>query len=350
MNTPRRQALDPSAATARCCRRPSGITLIELMVALAIGSFLMIGAVTVLMQSKTAFRVLEAVSRLQENARFALDVLEPDIRMASYFGLTSRSDKIQGRATPQAPTPPGFRVGNDCGANWTINVAEEVSGTNNGYRWTCPAFGRAAQPAADSLVLRRVSGNPIVPPLEGGTLYMQSARFQDSQLFVGPSLPVGHLPTTSQTHRFIVNGYYVSAHSSLDTPDNSVPSLRVKTLVGGARGPRIVDQEVLPGVEDFQIQFGIDTDVVGAAARGAINRYVNPDDPILDLFSAAFNPDVTILAVRLWVRLRAERPENGFTDTMNYTYADQNVPAPNDQFRRTVISKTIYLRNARLPI
>ena len=294
MNTPRRQALDPSAATARCCRRPSGITLIELMVALAIGSFLMIGAVTVLMQSKTAFRVLEAVSRLQENARFALDVLEPDIRMASYFGLTSRSDKIQGRATPQAPIPPGFRVGNDCGVNWTINVADEVNGTNNSYRWTCPAFGRAAQPAADSLELRRVSENPIEPPLEGGTLYVQSTRFQDSQLFVGPSLPVGYLPTTSQTHRYIVNGYYVSAHSSLDTPDRNVPSLRVKTLVGGVRGPRIVDQEVLPGVEDLQVQFGIAMDVVGAAARGSINRYVNPDDPILDRFSAVFNPEVTI--------------------------------------------------------
>ncbi len=320
------------------------------MVALTIGSFLMIGAVTVLTQSKTAFRVLESVSRLQENARFALDTLEPDIRLASYFGLTSRSGKIQGRATPQAPIPPGLRVRNDCGANWTINVAEEVNGTNNGYRWTCPAFGRAAQPAADSFVVRRVSVNPVAPPLEGGTLYVQSARFQDSQLFVGPSVPAGYLPTTSQTHRLIVNGYYVSAHSSLDTPGNSVPSLRVKTLVGGARGPRIVDQEVLPGVEDFQVQFGVDTDVIGTAARGSINRYVNPDDPVLDLFSAAYNPDATILAVRIWVRLRAERPENGFTDTMSYTYADQYVPAPNDRFRRTVISKTIYLRNARLPI
>ena len=345
-----RQALRPSATIARQCRRLTGVTLIELMVALTIGSFLLIGAVTVLMQSKTAFRVLESVSRLQENARFALDALEPDIRMASYFGLTSRSDKIQGRATPQAPIPPGLHVGNDCGTNWTINVAEQVSGTNNAYRWTCPAFGRAAQPAADSFVVRRVSANPVAPPLEGGTLYVQSARFQNSQLFVGPSVPAGYLPTTSQTHRFTVNGYYVSAHSSLDTPGNSVPSLRVKTLVGGARGPRIVDQEVLPGVEDFQVQFGIDTDVVGAAARGSINRYVNPGDPILDSFRAAFNPDATILAVRIWVRLRAERPENGFTDTMSYTYADQIVPAPNDHFRRIVISKTIYLRNARLPI
>jgi len=331
-------------------RRALGVTLIELMVALSIGSFLMIGAVTVFMQSRTAFRVTESVARLQENARFILDVLEPDIRMASYFGLTSRPYKILGRATSLEPTPAGLGVGSDCGANWAISIAPAVAGTNNGYSWACPAFGDAATATADTFTLKRVSEDPIVPPLQDGTLYVQSARFQDSQLFVGPLVPGGYVPTTSQTHRYIANGYYVSTNSSLDTPGNNVPSLRVKTLVGGAFGPRIVDQEVLPGVEDFQIQFGIDTDVVGAATRGSINRYVNSDDPILDPVGAAFNPDATVLAVRIWVRVRAQRPENGYTDTANYIYADQNVPAPNDQFRRAVVSKTIYLRNARTPV
>ena len=333
-----------------CFRRASGVTLIELMVALSIGSFLMIGAVTVFMQSRTTFRVTESVSRLQENARFVLDALEPDIRMASYFGLTSRSNKIQGRATPLDPIPAGLGIGGDCGPNWTISVAEEVGGTNNGYAWACAAYGGAPQPAADTFVVRRVSQGPIAGPLDAGTLYLQSARFQDSQLFVGSILPAGYLPTTSQTHRYMANGYYVSSNSSLDTPGNNVPSLRMKTLIGGALGPRIVDREVLPGVEDFQVQFGIDTDLVGAPNRGSIDRYIDPDDPILNPLSAGFNPDVTILAVRVWFRLRAQRPENGFTDTTNYIYADQNIPAPGDQFRRAVVSKTIYLRNARTPV
>ena len=80
--------------------RGAGMTLIELMVALAIGSFLIIGAVQVFMQSRTTFRVTESVARLHENARFALDQLEPDIRMANYWGLTTRASRIDGRATP----------------------------------------------------------------------------------------------------------------------------------------------------------------------------------------------------------------------------------------------------------
>ena len=61
----------------------------------------------------------------------------------------------------------------------------------------------------------------------------------------------------------------------------------------------------------------------------------------------AFLPDAQVLAVRVWLRIRADRPENGFTDTANYVYADRNQAALNDAFRRSVVTKTIYVRNAR---
>jgi type IV pilus assembly protein PilW len=326
--------------------RSAGVTLIELMVALAIGSLLMIGAVTVFIQGRTTFRVTESLSRLEENGRFVIDAMEPDVRMAHYWGLTSRTNQIQGRATPLEPIPAGLGVGNDCGNNWTVDLTREVEGANNAYTWACAPFGGAAQPNADTLVVRRVTVDPIPAP-QAGTMYVQSARFQDGQLFVGAAVPAGYVPGTSETHQLRVSGYYVSPTSTMSTPGNRVPSLRMKTLVGGAAGPRIVDQEVLPGVEDLQVQFGIDTDAPGAANRGSIDRYVDPADPIIDPTSPLFNADARILAVRIWLRLRAERREQGFTDTTNYVYADRNVPAPNDNFRRIVVSKTIYLRNAR---
>lgn len=330
--------------------RIAGVTLIELMVALTIGSFLMLGTVTVFTQSRTTYRVNESLSRLQENARFVIDAIEPDLRMASYFGLTSRGTKIVNRATPLDPIPAGLVVNNDCGQNWAINTDLPVSGSNNLYVWACPAFGVGAQLQADTLEMRRVTEDPIAL-LQNGTMYLQSARFWDSQLFVGVGIPAGVPAATSATHRFIVNGYYVSQNSSLDTPGNAIPSLRMQSLVRGIGGaaPTIVDQEILPGVEDFQVQFGIDTDLVDTPNRGSVNRYVNPGHPIITPGNVAFLPDAQVLAIRVWMRVRAERPENGFTDTTNYVYADQNVPAFNDQFRRALVTKTIYLRNARGP-
>ena len=323
----------PSVAFAP---RAVGVTLVELMVALAIGSFLLIGAITVFVQSRETFRVSDSVSRLQENARFVLDALEPDVRMASYFGLTARPEKIV-----RSPDLTESTVTGDCGTFWAIDLETPVDGSNNGYKWnTCPPFGDMASPTSDTLVVRRVEVEPVAVP-DAGDIHLMSSRFADSILFPGDAAPAGFVSETSDTYRLIVNGYYVSETSTLSTPGNLVPSLRKKTL---ARGPRIADEEVLPGVEDLQVQFGIDTDPPGAPNRGSVDRYVNPEDPILD---TSANPDVRVLAVRIWLRLRSEFPEPGFTDTTRYEYADQSIDPPNDGYRRIVVSKTIYLRNAR---
>lgn len=322
-------------------RRHCGMTLIELMVALAIGAFLMIGAVTVFMQSRTTFRVTESISRLQENARFALDVLEPDIRMAHYWGLTPRTYLIQGRRAPTDGAGIGLHT---CGNNWNLNLNEAVEGTNNGYEWGCGVTVGSAAPNSDTLVVRRASEDPVAA-LTAGTLYIQSTRSQLGQIFAGTAIPAGYNTTTSATHRLIVNGYFVSNSSSIA----GMPSLRRKTLqVGGG----IQEEEIAVGVEDMQIQFGVDTDLPGTAVapnpnRGGIDRYVNPNDPLIDPASAGFDPNAEVLAVRIWLRLRAERAENGFIDPTDYDYADQDFGTFDDGFRRIVVSKTIYLRNAR---
>jgi prepilin-type N-terminal cleavage/methylation domain-containing protein len=321
----------------RYSRREAGMTLIELMVALAIGLFLLLGAITVYLQSRQTFQVNESIARLQENGRFALDALEPDIRMGHFWGLTTRTNKIQGRAAPGETT--AIAVTNDCGDNWSIDLDAGFEATNGSYAWDCGAFGDGAHASSDTLVVRRTAEEATAAPA-ANTLYIQSARFQDSQLFKGATVPAGYSTTTSETHELVVDGYYVSQSSALG---DDIPSLRVKKLGTGAAGPEVTDEEVLPGVEDLQVQLGVDTDAFGAPNRGSIDRYVNPGDAILA------NPDVQVLAVRIWLRLRAERPEPGFTDDKSYSYADQDIDPPMDGYRRMVVSKTIYIRNARPP-
>ncbi|HEY6507551.1 MAG TPA: PilW family protein [Vicinamibacterales bacterium] len=324
--------------------RATGMTLIELMVALGIGSFLMVGALTVFMQSRMTFRVNESIARLQENARYVFDVIEPDIRMAHYWGLRTRSYAIDNRATPDdavsALSPAG-----DCGTNWTVNLDEAVESSNNTYGFTCAASGTAVA-TADTLVVRRADPDPVAVA-QANTLYIQSSRGDRSAIFVGPALPAGFLAATSETHELVVNGYYVSQNSSLDMPGIPMPSLRRKFLRNGGGGPTIVDEEVLPGVEDMQIQFGVDTDPLDGNDRGVVDRYVNADDPILDDADAAFVADAEILSVRIWLRLRGDRLEVGLPADVGFTYADQVVGPFNDGFRRIIVSRTIYLRNAR---
>ncbi len=66
-----------------------GVSLIELMIALAIASFLLLGLVQVFSASRTAYQLSEGLARTQENSRFAMDFLQRDLRMAGHFGCTN---------------------------------------------------------------------------------------------------------------------------------------------------------------------------------------------------------------------------------------------------------------------
>jgi type IV pilus assembly protein PilW len=337
MGAPDMSEIRPSAALHR--RAESGMTLIELMVALAIGMFLMIGAMTVFVQSRTTFKVTESLSRLQENARFALEALEADVRMAQYWGFVSRGELIIGRRDPTQPAGMGPA---NCGNNWTINLNQAVEGTNNSYTWAC-AGQAPVETNSDTLVVRHAGDDLVTPPNPAGQLAIVSSRFNGT-LFNVAATPAGYdvAGGRAQIHRLMVNGYYVRrASAALPFPALRRQTLRADGTIG--------DEEVMGGVEDMQVQFGIDTDPPGGANRGSIDRYVNPNDPIINPLNAAFDPNVEILAVRVWLRVRAELPENGFVDQANYVYADQNVPAIGDNFRRVLVSKTIYLRNTRPP-
>src|SRR5690349_8838129 len=72
-----------------------GLSLIELLVALAIGSFLIIGAITMQSQTRRTFTVNEQQARLQETARFVLSVIEPEIQLAGIFGFSNNPTTVK---------------------------------------------------------------------------------------------------------------------------------------------------------------------------------------------------------------------------------------------------------------
>jgi hypothetical protein len=250
--------------------------------------------------------------------------------MSHFWGLTTRTYAVVGRtAATEAHAGMGT---DDCGDNWAIDL-ENVVGSNDGYEWECDPFGEEID-GADTLMVRRAAQVPVACVV--GMVCIQSSRggTPAAQLFTGAVIPADFNPATSDTFPLIARGYYVDETSTL----GNLPSLRRKTLVASGA---VNDEEVLPGGEDLQVEYGVDTNPVGSATRGSITRYVTADDPVV------LAPDTEVLAVRVWVRLRAERPENGFTDTAEYVYADRDDGPFNDAFRRLVVSKTIYLRNAR---
>jgi len=329
-------------------QRQTGLTLVEIMVALAIGSFLIIGAVQIYNQSRQAFVVNESIARVQETAQFAMDTIESDLRMASNWGRNSRGLAVEGRSLVGDDNPTGLTepvgAGGSCGTNWAFDLARPIDGTDNGYNLLCGAQG-GAQGNSDLVTIRRATVQPVA--LEAGRIQLQSTRIQ-GELFETGAVPPAFLPITnhpitgapsSATHTLMVNSYYVSPTSTLIP---GVPTLRRKTLTTQAGAPFITDQEVAPGVENIQLQLGIDVD-----EDNTVDRYVNPGDDIYNPAAAGYVPGARVMTARVWLVVRGVTTEFGLQDGRNYQPGNANLGQQNDGFRRLQISKTILLRNAR---
>ena len=70
-------------------RGQAGLSLIELMIAMVIGLVLMTGVLQIFLGSKRVYTTQDALSRIQENGRLAVDFLSRDTRMAGYAGCAS---------------------------------------------------------------------------------------------------------------------------------------------------------------------------------------------------------------------------------------------------------------------
>lgn len=73
--------------------RQQGLSIVELMVALLLGSILTLGLVEVFSANSQAFRFSDAVARSQEFGRIAAEMVTREARGAGYFGCNTESVK-----------------------------------------------------------------------------------------------------------------------------------------------------------------------------------------------------------------------------------------------------------------
>ena len=327
----RRSSCSCSPEAAHTPVHARGFSLVELMVSMIVGLFLVSGALTIYVETRATHQVNAKVAELQDGARLALDLLARDVMLSGYWARTDEAVAIARRTGDAAnPMAPGFAPGDDCYAGYYLNVELAVDGANedqlgaaNPFAGCLPDASRAA--GTDVLVVRHAAADETPrAALDDGRVYLVS-NAMTGELFVGGEpLPAGYA-AGDPVNELVTNAYYVSPDS---TAGENVPALRRMTL---STGPAITDEELVAGVEDFQVQLGIDTD-----ADGSVNSYVSPGSAVL--------AGAQIIAVRVWLRLRTQGAELGFTDDATYAYAGRSV-APADGLRRLVVSTTVQLRN-----
>ena len=296
-------------------RRMQGFTLIELMLATLMATLLVAGALRLLVHGRIAWQTTENVATLEERAAFALTALEHDIRLAGYWGQHSDGGSIY--VAPQVAA----RCGGRDVSRWALDTGSAVQAENNTFTLPCrPGSGHVAN--TDTLTLRHASQLPALPDEGRIQLYTNHQYGVVSQSGIAGTITTG----IEETYNVELHAWHLVHNSS----EAGLPALRRFALVDGGE---IQSQEIIPGVENFQVTLGIDRD-----EDGMVDGFVNPDA----------TAEAPIVAVRYWLLLRSASPEPGHIDSGPWHSIDTNAAMPlrpGDGYRRVAIERTVWLRN-----
>ena len=326
-----------------------GLTLVELLVSLLLGAFMSLGMVGVYLDSKRNYAAEEEMARMQENGRYTLNMLKRELNMAGLFGGDLAAEEI--------PAP---AIGTDCASgNWALDATNAIEFTNNHDSSSDPVTsngttlscidGSEIQPNTDVLAIKRTAGEPS---LRSGAFSANFSASSDERWYMrvvnygnerewsklagadledpnGPYDP-NDVDTELAYWEAYTRVYYIRNYAE-DTTDG-IPTLCVETLVGDD----MVEQCLVEGIEEMQIEFGIDTDT-----DGVVNIYT-------DAPTAADMAGAIMARIYLLVRSTDEMIE--YRNTKTYQLGRRTVNAKNDAYMRRVFTTTVQVRNAILPV
>lgn len=302
---PPRGASQPSAT--------NGLTLVELMVAIAVALILLAGVIQLFVSNKKAYRIQEGASVLNENFRYAIGQLEYSIRMAGHWGGAKESAiRVRNDVAPlnDCALSPAFR--NISGVDQ--NIAFGVEGfdgkatppidcipASHYLRDTDVLLVRYASAGRECLAATRAQEATCIasnPDLSEQRMLRAAASY-GADVFVGKNFnglygPSGSstspdiMPADSSTDRDLVGNYRVNFEvyfvrrcntpALLDNKDEEracsggttdVPTLSRLVL----RGNRLTLEDLVSGVEQFQVTYGVDDD-----SDRTPNRFLNASD------------------------------------------------------------------------
>jgi type IV pilus assembly protein PilW len=350
--------------------RARGFSLVEFMIAMTIGLFLIAGLVYLIAETSRSRAEIERSSRQIENGRYALDRIAEDLRHAGFYG-----EYFSVPSAGEVGFPASLTAASPCGTTLAALVAGmplAIQAYDGGASVPSDLTGCIAaadyQANTDILVVRRASTSTIAktePLAPGGARYPNQPYIQttpvDYKLDFGSgvgtftlTLPSANTSATydAPLHRYIVRIYFISrcnvpssGVASAPCDNNAdggspIPTLKMMELgINPASGATEFQKIALAeGIEHLEFDFGIDTtgdgvaDVVSQCTTGAPCTAID--------FSNVVTVQVNIVA-------RNTEASPAYYDDKTYSLGAKGyTPAPAmDHYRRHSYSALVRLNN-----
>lgn len=281
--------------------RPSGFSLIELIVSLGLGLFLiaiMINSTSAVLRSG---RTVEQTGEVAETSRYLSNLLNTELRLAGFFG------QIEYRADSSALLPDICAGPLAAGPNNAIAFPVQGLGNISAGQRLCG--GDQLLEGSDVLLIRRAgtSTETLGGKLTAAQHYIQAtpsefivaAGANQSSLNLYQANGVTAAPVRAW-HQTI---YYVSA-------DNTFKRRRFY------RGKLSPSEPLAEGIDDFQLVYGIDR-----SGNGIANAQ-NQQPAFVDMPGSPQDWANTV-AVEFYLLISSTEISSAIRETQNYSYADK---------------------------
>jgi type IV pilus assembly protein PilW len=352
-----------------------GLTIVELLVAMALALLMLGVSAQVYMTNKSTYNNTEALARIQENGRFAIEFLTKEIRMAGLTGckVNSIANAVNGASS-----------------DWKYDFNNSVLGYEGGvdaFPSETPPTNHTLISGSDAIVISRGEDTSLyvnkhepssavvhltkTHDIQKGEILMivdclgmQAGIFQQTQTnnnntnfkahhnkggsttpgnctksLKGNFTCVSNAPSgTPVTEAYDDNSKLLRMRNSIfyiatgrkNRKGAATPSLYRTYLTHSGGGAATASDVLVEGIEDFQILYGIDTD---PTADGIANQYVTANNV------TSWNK---VASVRLFVLARSIDPVGN--DPRQYTFMGTKTTAT-DGYVRKQFTATIQVRN-----
>ncbi|MDX1509234.1 MAG: PilW family protein [Woeseiaceae bacterium] len=307
------------------------------MIAMLLSISLGAAVITVFVNNSHSFNQDESLARMQDDARHALREIAFDISMAGHYAELH----VPANVTLDA----ALTIGLDCGpageVNWMYRTVEVGSTDSHSLLAIDNATGGSAsaahscfgvnelQPGTDIVAIKRVAGSSSAAPAANSVYLRTNGTVGLLYKAPFPAVPSIVVDAPMNDWQYMPSIYYVRQFAN--TPGDGIPTLCRKVLRG--IGPGMTTECLATGIENLQIEYGIDT-----TNNGHPNVYMS-DPTLADLQN--------VVSARIFLLARTTDIDTRYTNTKTYSISNSPDFVPGDSFHRRVYSTSVTIRNVR---
>ncbi len=289
--------LGRTTAAPQSQRGQRGFSLIELMIALAIGLLIMATVITIYVASSRTSRTAEMESQMNEDGLIALNIIQQQIRMAGYSNFEN----------PATTDKSNFKGAGIIGCS-TAAMYPNAS-TQKLLTALTDADCTAASTLGDGVIIRYEADRYNTVQNTAG------AATVPTNCLIQAAITVPAAGTTPQ-YRLAENRYYVASSTT-----NPFPAVYCAGGTGAMPDYTIQMQPILDNVEKMELRYGISA--TNEPEDTQIVTYLTASD-----INAAFASETVddrwrrVVSVKICLRMRSAEPLTDIAATATYRDCD----------------------------